>query len=75
MNVIHNEGDSTFSLEVNGKDFEDDAPITFELYLVAELTEYLEYVSTVSFRFTVLVKDPCRTSSLSGSLEIEALVV
>ena len=75
MTVTHNEGDTTFSLDVTGKDFTDEAPMTYELFLVAELDEYLSYVPSVSFRFTILVKDPCRTSELSGSLEIEDMVV
>ena len=74
MSVVQVDGESTFSVEVNGKDYEDEAPMSFELFLVAELAEYVAYVPSVSFRFTVLAQNPCRIAKLSSFVEIEPIV-
>ena len=71
VKLVYTQGDSTFSLEVDGVDYEDDAPVTLDLVVEAKLIDYVATVASLRTQFTVTVLDPCETAVLTGSLAIE----
>ena len=71
VKLVYTQGDSTFSLEVDGVDYEDDAPVTLDLVVEAKLIDYVATVASHQTQFTVTVLDPCETAVLTGSLAIE----
>ena len=47
VKLVYTQGDNTLSLEVNGVDYEDDAPVTLDLVLEAKLIDYVATVSSL----------------------------
>ena len=69
------DGESTFSVEVDAKDYQGIAPETLDLFIVAKLINYYPMVPSVASQFTVTVLDPCETTVLTGKLELEGMTV
>ena len=47
VKLVYTPGDSTFSVEVDGVNYEDVAPATFDLILEAKLIDYVGYVNSL----------------------------
>ena len=59
INLVYVEGDPTFSIEINAKEYDGEAPLTIPLYLEAKLANYYPLAASLKYSFSLKVIDPC----------------
>ena len=59
IKLVYTEGDPTFSIEINAKEYDGEAPLTIPLYLEAKLANYYPHAPSLRYSFNLKVIDPC----------------